>query len=115
MPRYNIAVVLLLGVGKTVNYFTLPDRRTASSQRGHSFIDTTARWLPSPARVVEKTGAGKVRSPGLSALGGGVVRLRLRLDGDKTVIAGYLYAGGASLKDFVLPVYYVAPATRAGS
>ena len=37
--------------------------RTASSQRGRSFTDT---------------GAGKVRSPGLSALGRVAVRLRLR-------------------------------------
>jgi hypothetical protein len=36
-------------------------------------------------------------------------------DGDKTAIAGYLYALEAGIGDFILPVYYISPAPKAGS
>jgi hypothetical protein len=43
-----MVVVLLLG--KKAPYFTLPDGRTVSSQRGHSFIDTKVRSATSGVR-----------------------------------------------------------------
>jgi hypothetical protein len=33
----------------------------------------------------------------------------LIVDGDKTAIAGYLYASEVGVSDFILPVYYVSP------
>src|SRR5205823_949498 len=75
-------------------------RAGAAPRRGHRLPAVSLRGRVRPARRPRPVD---------------IPKRVLIADGDKTAIAGYLYAEEAGLKDFVLPVYYVAPAPRAGS